>query len=144
MSLNDIKDRPWQIQACSALSGEGLSVWFIHYISLVSQWNIYLKNTFLQFSTAINYFVIYFRMVLIGSERTSNSKTLLHILLSFSNALFLSNTCCKAEQHLKAWDKRINLYRSCLQIFANEKSVGTYYYFQNTNLENYYLYCTFM
>ena len=37
MSLNDIKDRPWQIQACSALSGEGLSVWFIHYISLVSQ-----------------------------------------------------------------------------------------------------------
>jgi len=25
MSLNDIKDRPWQIQACSALSGEGLS-----------------------------------------------------------------------------------------------------------------------
>lgn len=26
MSLNAIKDRPWQIQACSALSGEGLSV----------------------------------------------------------------------------------------------------------------------
>ena len=26
MSLNAIKDRAWQIQACSALSGEGLSV----------------------------------------------------------------------------------------------------------------------
>ena len=26
MSLNQIKDRPWQIQACSALRGEGLPI----------------------------------------------------------------------------------------------------------------------
>ena len=34
MSLNAIKDRPWQIQACSALSGEGLSVSLTDYTSL--------------------------------------------------------------------------------------------------------------